>query len=165
MSALSKYEQKLIDRLKAAGYPVRHEQSDATFGFLIRPYATVEVASKDLAHVLEHVMFKSVSQKVFESPITGIAIFPKIIDKNVVEAPKDKVTFKRKERSVFVTYDIDYEKWQGASRSEKLDLLVENVKRSLEGIPSKYLLASDADQLFQILDAAKAEISQQLLHE
>jgi hypothetical protein len=163
MPVFSKEEQELIDRLKASGHPVDHEQLDAPFRFMIRPFTTAGTASLELASWFEKAIFKAVSGMTFESPITGIVIFPKIFDRTVAEPPEDHLTYKENEKSVFVGVNIDYSAWECASREEKLKLLADNLKTSLERIPDIYLTKSDSKKLLLAVENSLPHLMRRLL--
>jgi hypothetical protein len=147
MTTFSKKEQKLIDRFRASGHVGINVQRDAPFKFLVRPFTTVGVDSLDLASWFENDIFSSIKSLIFESPITGIVIFPTIFDEGVGAAPEDYVKYNRNERSVFVGVKIEFATWSSASRQEKLRLLSDNIERSIERIPDIYLLGRDRERL------------------
>jgi hypothetical protein len=164
MAALSKRDQKIIDRLKASGYVGNNIQRDAPLKFLVRPFTTVGVASLDLACWFENEIFSAINGFAFESPITGIAIFPRIFDSAIAPAPKDYLTYKRKEKSVFVGLNIDFSSWASGSGEEKLSLLANNIRQSVERIPHKYLSSSDRKKLLDIANEAHKRLVNRLLH-
>jgi hypothetical protein len=164
MAAFSKRDQKIIDRLKASGYVGRNIQRDALFKFLVRPFTTVGVDSLDLASKLENEIFSAIRELSFESPITGIAIFPTIFDSAIAPLPKDYLTYKTKEKSVFVGLNIDFSSWASASRAEKLGLLANNITRSVERILHKHLSSSDRKKLLDVVSQAHRRLVDQLLH-
>lgn len=164
MPVFSKEEQELIDRMKASGRPVHTKQLDAPFRFMVRPLTTVGIPSLELASWCEDAIFEAVSGMSFESPITGIVISPKIFDENVAEPPEDSLTHKKNERSVFVSLGIDFVTWDRASRKDRIHLLVENIKRSVERIPDVYLQQSDSKKLLLAIDGAYGHLERRLLH-
>src|SRR4051794_10605178 len=115
MSAFGKKDQKIIDKLKASGYVGNNVQRDAPLKFLVRPFTTVGVESLDLASWLENEIFSAISKVAFEPTLTGIAIFPTIFDNAIASAPKDYLTYKKKERSVFVGLNISFSSWTSGS--------------------------------------------------
>src|SRR5260370_5287809 len=151
MAAFSKRDQKIIDRLKASGYVGNNVQGDAPLKFTVRPYTTVGTESLDLAAWLENGIFSAINTVAFESPITGIAIFPTIFDSAIAPAPKDYLTYKKTEMSVFVGLNISFSSWTSGSREEKLSLLANNITQSIERIPDKYLSSSDRKKLLEIV--------------
>jgi hypothetical protein len=164
MTAFSKRDQKIIDRLKASGYVGNNVQRDAPLKFLVRPFTTVGVESLDLASWLENEVFSEVNKVAFESNISGIAIFPTIFDQAIASAPKDYLTYKKKEMSVFIGTSISFSSWASGSREEKLSLLVNNITQSIERIPDKYLSHSDRQKLIDIASQAHKRLVDRLLH-
>jgi hypothetical protein len=163
MATFSKRDQKIIDRLKASGYVGNNVQRDAPLKFLVRPFTTVGVESLDLASWLENEIFSAINRVAFESNITGIAIFPTIFDNAIASAPKDYLTYK-KEMSVFVGLNISFSSWTSGSREEKLSLLANNITRSVERIPDKYLPSSDRKKLLDIVSQVHRRLVDRLLH-
>jgi hypothetical protein len=164
MSAFSKTDQKIIDRLKASGYVGNNVQRDAPLKFLVRPFTTVGVESLDLASWLENEIFSAIDKVVFDSNITGIAIFPTIFDGVIVSAPKDYLTYKKKEMSVFVGLNISFSSWSSGSREEKLGLLANNITQSIERIPDKYLSSSDRKKLLDIVSQVHRRLIDKISH-
>src|ERR1700722_11041071 len=90
----------------------------------------------------------------FESKITGIIVFPKIFDADIAPPPSDHLTYKREEKSVFVGLNIGFQNWHSASRQEKLNILADNIRNSIQKIPNAYLADVDRDKLILVLDNA-----------
>jgi hypothetical protein len=164
VAAFSKRDQKIIDRLKASGYVGNNVQRDVPLKFLVRPFTTVGVEFLDLASWLENEIFSEINGLSFESNITGIAIFPTIFDNAIASAPKDYLTYKKNERSVFVGLNISFSSWTSGSREEKLNLLANNITQSIERIPDKYLSSSDRKKLLDIVSQAHRRLVDRLLH-
>jgi len=164
MLEFSKEEQELINRLKASGRPVHNKQLDAPFRFMVRPLTTAGIPSLELASWCEDSIFEAVRGMTFESPITGIMISPKIFDKDIAEPPEDSLTYKENERAVIIGLSIDFATWSRASRKERLHLLVESIKHSIEHIPNAYLSQSDSEKLLIATDRAYAHLERRLLH-
>jgi REP element-mobilizing transposase RayT len=68
---------------------------DAPFKFIIRPFTTVGMESRNFASWFEHEIFSAIRDLEFESPITGIAIFPTIFDREISHPPDDYLTYKK----------------------------------------------------------------------
>jgi hypothetical protein len=164
MAVFGKRDQKIIDRLKASGYVGNNVQRDAPLKFLVRPFTTVGVESLDLASWLENEIFLATDKMAFESSITGIAIFPTIFDSAIASAPKDYLTYKKKEMSVFVGLNISFSSWTTGSREEKLSLLVNNITQSIGRIPDKHLSSSDRKKLLDIVSQVHRRLVDRLLH-
>jgi len=164
MAVFGKREQKIIDRLKASGHTLNVVQDDAPFKFTIRFFSTAGIESRDLARWFEDEMFSAIKDISFESPITGVAIFPTVFDSAIAPAPDDYMTYKRKEKSVFVGLNIDFLSWASGSREERLSLLANNIRQSLERVPDKYLSRSDRKKLLDIMNQAHRLLISRLLH-
>ena len=164
MPKYSKRDQKVMDRLSASGYVGRSVQQDAGFKFLVRPFTTVGTESLDLATWFENEIFSAIEDLSFESPITGIAIFPTIFDDAIAPAPNDYVTYKKKEKSVFVGLNIDFLSWASGSSEEKLSMLANNIRQSIERVPDKYLSSSDRKNLLDVVSRVRKRLVNRLLH-
>jgi hypothetical protein len=164
MATLSKRDQKTIDRLKASGRAVNDVQLDARLKFIVRPFTTVGIESRDIARWFEDAIFSAIKDLAFESHIKGIAIFPVIFDSAIASAPNEYLTYKKKEKSVFVGLNIDFSSWTRGSREEKLDLLANNIRQSIERVPDKYLSSSDRKKLLDILSQVHDRLVERLLH-
>jgi hypothetical protein len=160
----SKKEQKLIDRLKASGRAINEVQLNAPFRFIVRPFTTVGIESANLASWFEDEIFATITDLEFESPITGIAIFPTIFNSEISHPPDDYLTYKKNEKSVFVGLNIDFSAWASAPKQEKIRLLSDNIERSLERIPDKYLLDTDRKKLLSIVSQSYERLIYRLLH-
>lgn len=164
MGTFSKREQKIIDRLKDSGHTLDVVQDDALFKFTVRFFTTVGIESRDLARWFEDEMFSAIKDLAFKSRITGIAIFPTIFDSVIASPPNDYLTYKKKEKSVFVGLNIDFSSWTFGSREEKLGLLANNIRQSIERVPEKYLSNSDRKKLLDILSQVHKRLVDRLLH-
>jgi hypothetical protein len=164
MAALSKKNQKIIDRLRSSGYVGNNIQRDAPFKFLVRPFSTIGVDSLDMASGFENEIFSAINTSALESEITGIVIFPAIFDEQIGPAPKNYVKYKKDEKSVFVGLTIEFSTWSSASGKEKLQLLSNNIKRSIELIPDTYLLSPDRKRLIKFTNQAHERLLARLSH-
>src|SRR5882757_8723052 len=164
MGSFSKRDQKIIDRLKGSGHALNVTQDDALFKFTVRFFTTVGIESRELARWFEDEMFSAIKVTSFESPITGIAIFPTIFDSAIAPAPSDYLTYKKKERSVFVGLNISFFSWNSGSREEKLSLLANNIVQSIERIPDKYLSNSDRKKLLDTVSQVHRRLIDRLSH-
>jgi hypothetical protein len=160
----SKKEQKLIDRLRGSGQAIHDAQLSARLKFIVRPFTTVGVETRPLASWFEDEIFSAINGLVFESRIEGIAIFPTIFDRNIANPPADYIKYKQAEKSVFVGVCIDFSLWATASGQERLRLLYENIKTSIERIPPTYLSNSDREKLISITNQAHVRLNDQLTH-
>jgi hypothetical protein len=143
------YEDKLLERARQRGVTLHAKQVDAKFKFLVRPTTTVGVDLDKLQVGFEDDVFSLIKNAPFESPLTGIVLFPKILDPSIATMP-DSITHKRKERSFFVSLNIPFAVWSQAPRPDRVDLLADNLIESIRRIPARHLTANDC----QILDSA-----------
>ena len=153
-----------MDRLKASGHVSRNLQLDARLTFIIRPFTTVGVEKGNLAPSFEEETCAAIRKQEFSSPIAGIAIFPTIFDTAVAPRPRDYVKYKKGENSVFVGLHIDFVSWTSASEQERLGLLADNIRNSIERIPGKYLSNSDRMMLLDITSQVHKRLVDRLLH-
>jgi hypothetical protein len=156
----SNREQGATDQHKA---PVR-DQLNAPFKFMVRPFTTVGVESLDLASWFEDEILERIYGTKFESKITGIVVFPKIFNKDVAPPPKDHLTYKKEEKSIFVGLNIDFTIWHSSSKQEKINILADNINKSIQKIPSDYLVDADRENLVLALDIAHKRLIQRISH-
>jgi hypothetical protein len=161
---LSKKDQEIMDRLNASGHEINHVQLHAPFRFLVRPFKTAGVEVGALATWFEEEVFSNIKTIDFQWPITGIAIFPTIFDSVIAPAPKDYLKYKRNEKSVFVAVNINFALWAAGSQNERLNLLAENIRRSIERIPEKYLSRLDRDRLLSLVSQTHEQLLARLMH-
>jgi hypothetical protein len=138
------------------------KQSDAPFKFLVRPVTTVNVTGGNLSRMFEDEVFASFKEVVFSSVITGILILPGIIDSSIAHPPPDYVGYKKKDNSVSVGINIDFALWERSSELERLGLLADNIRSSLDKIQSRYLAAEDREKLHFIVDKVQAHLASRL---
>jgi hypothetical protein len=154
MATYDKRDQKIMEQLSASGYVGNSVQRDATFKFLVRPFTTVGTDSLDLATWFENEIYSIIKDLTLESKIWGIVIFPTIFNTEFGPAPKEYVKYRKNEGSIFVALNIDYSTWTSTSRRQKLELLFENIRRSIEKISDTHLSGKDRDHLVKIATQA-----------
>jgi hypothetical protein len=164
MAPLSKKDQEIMNRLVASGYAINDVQLHAPFRFLVRPFKTTGVEVGRLAAWFEEEVFSDIKNIDFQSPIAGIAIFPTIFDNAIAPTPKDYVKYKRSEKSVFVAVNINFSLWAAASQNERLNLLADNIRQSIERIPEKYLSSLDRDRLLNLVGQTHQRLLSRLMH-
>jgi hypothetical protein len=104
-------------------------------------------------------LFKDIA---FSSAITGVLILPGIIDSSIARPPPDYIGYKKKDNSVSVGIKIDFTLWEHSSDLERLGLLADNIRRSLDKIPSRYLADEDREKLHFIVDKVQAQLASRL---
>jgi hypothetical protein len=128
---LKKREKALVDKIRQAGLLTESEQLNAPFRFMIRPFTTVGTDYRKIASLFEHEVFQLVKMETFDSDVTNIIVFPKILDRSIATEP-DHITYKKKESAMYVGVNIDHTTWQGASDDRKADLLSQNIRESIK---------------------------------
>jgi hypothetical protein len=99
---------------------------------------------------------------VFSSGITGILILPGIIDSSIALPPPDYIGYKKKDNSVSVGIKIDFALWERSSKLERLGLLADNIRCSLDKIQRRYLADEDRAKLHFIVDKVQAQLASRL---
>jgi hypothetical protein len=132
------------------------KQDNAPFKFLVRPLTTVHVRSKNLSRAFEEEVFASFVNVEFSPPISGILILPIIVDDAIAVPPPDTTHYSNKDNSVSVGIKIDFALWERSSEFERLGLLADNIRRSLDKIQSRYLVEEDREKLRLIVDKVQA---------
>lgn len=134
-------------------------QSAAPFKFLVRPITTVNASSGKLSWIFEDEMFSLFEGRVFSSPISGILILPTIMDSSIVPSLPDHVGYKKGDNSVAIGLDIDFVLWESSSELERLGLLVDNIRRSLEKIEKRHLVDEDRAFLHLMVDKVQSKLA------
>jgi hypothetical protein len=124
----------------------------------------VNAGSSKLSWTFEDDVFASFKEVTFSSPITGILVLPVIIDSSMAAVPPDYVGYKKADNSVSVGLNIDFMLWQRSSELERLSLLADNIRRSLDRVESRYLLDADRVKLRQIVDKVHSRLASRLLN-
>lgn len=119
---------------------------------------TVNAGSKNLSWAFEEEIFSSFEGVTFSSPISGILIIPPIIDSSIAAPPPDYVGYQKADNSVTVGLNIDFALWERSSEVERLGLLADNIRRSLDKIECSYLNEADREKLHQIINTAQAQL-------
>ena len=115
-----------------------------------------------LSRMFEDEVFASFKDIAFSSTITGILILPGIIDSSIAPSPPDYVGYERKDNSVTVGIKIDFALWERSSELERLGLLADNIRCSLNKIQSRYLADEDREKLHLIVDKVQALLALRL---
>jgi hypothetical protein len=139
------------------------KNTDAPF-LLVRPITTKNVSSKSLGRDLEAEVSRSLSEVHFTSPISGILTMPCIIDSSIVPLFPDYVGYKKKDNSVSVGLNLDFNLWERSAEVERLALLAANVRSSVDKVKSRYLVDADRVQLHHAIDLAEARLKAGLLN-
>jgi hypothetical protein len=82
--------------------------------------------------MFEDEVFSSFEGCTFSSPISGILILPTIIDGSIALPPPDYVGYKKGDNSVSVSIRIDFALWESSTELERLGLLADNIRCSLD---------------------------------
>jgi hypothetical protein len=154
----NKQEQREIDRLRKSGRVIENKQSGYPFRFTVRPFSTVDVPMGKMAIWFEEGVFSEFTNITFCSPISGVAVFPTIINPSIAPSPPDSVRFIKRDNSVSVGINIDFSLWQRSSELERLGLLADNIRCSLDKIKSRYLVDADREKLHHIVDTVQAQL-------
>jgi hypothetical protein len=138
------------------------KQSDAPFKFLVRPITTLNVTGSNLARMFEDEVFASFNGITFSSPITGILLLPGIIDNSIAPSPPDYLGHQKRDNSVSVGIAINFTLWERSSELERLGLLADNIRSSLDKIQSLHLVDEDREMLRIIVDRVEELLSSRL---
>jgi hypothetical protein len=112
--------------------------------------------------MFEDEVFASFKELVFSSPITGVLILPGIIDSSIAPPPPDYVGHQKKDNSVSVGIKIDFAVWERSSEWQRLELLADNIRCSLDKIQSRYLVDEDREKLHLVVDKVQAQLASRL---
>jgi hypothetical protein len=112
--------------------------------------------------MFEDAVFSLFKGGAFSSPISGLLILPKIMDDSIAPSPPDHIGYKKEDNSVSVGLNIDFVLWERSSELERLGLLADNIRRSLDKIKSRYLVDEDRERLRLIVDKVQAQLASRL---
>ena len=84
-------------------------------------------------------------------------MFLRIMDPRIGYFP-DKITYKR-DKSVYVKYNIEHEAWSAAPISRQIDMLAENLANGVQKIKETRLNAEDRVVLLAAIEKARATIA------
>lgn len=158
------YEDKLIERLRARGFKLYTEQVGARFGFIVSPTTTVGVDLGKLPLGFRDEVFRIIKNAPFDSPLAGVVLFPKILDPSIASQP-DFITHKRRDNAYFVSVNIPVTVWSEAPRTERVDLLADNLIESIGRIPPRHLTANDRQTLDNAINEARNILKVRSLNE
>jgi len=160
---LKKREKALVDKMRKAGLLADGEQLDASFRFMIRPFTTAGTDHIKIASWFEHEAFQLVKSQNFVSFANNVIVFPKILDPSIMIEP-DHLTYKKHERAVYVGLNINHASWQTASEAGKVDLISDNVSKSIQEISPEYLSERDQRKLLEIVADTRTRLKSKFLH-
>jgi hypothetical protein len=139
-------------------------RDDGRFKIIVRPVITVNTNKKRISWIFETEMRSSLLNERFSSPIWGVLVLPIIMDRTIVPPPKDYVGYQRRDNSVSVSVNIDFDLWQRSAEVEALGLLSENIRCSLNRIEPRYLLDEDRGKLLITVNSVQARLASRLLN-
>ena len=93
----------------------------------------------------------------FLSKLEGIVSFPTIIDPSKGVIP-DSVRYKRGERAIFTSTNLDHGAFKAADAIGRINLFTDAVKRSFLQIPEKHLPQADREYLISRAEMARVEL-------
>jgi hypothetical protein len=134
------FEQRLREQLLSRGVPIPETESRL---LTISGQTTADVRPdfRRLALALQEEIERKMEGVELSSPLSGVIFFPTILNPNVASMP-DFITHKR-DLSVFVGLKIDHQTWINSSTDERITLLRDNLRASLEKIKKTYLSPED----------------------
>jgi hypothetical protein len=154
---MKEHEKVLLKRFREAGLKPNRVQLDAQFSFVVSPTTTAGVDTKEsgsLAREFGNGIVENISEWTMQSPITAIVVFPKILDANIANMP-DHLTYKRKERSVFVGVNIPFDEWVASPVTKKIEILAETIVKALGMIAPRHLHPEDKDRLVRAVSVVR----------
>jgi hypothetical protein len=160
---LSPREQQLIDRLKKSGYKFPAVSDDLPISFFVRPTITTGLlrANARIAQMLEDEVHQLIKGKKFTSTLSGLGIFPTIMDPEIGQFA-DSITYK-KDCSVYVKNNINHSKWSAASIPDQVNLLADNVIKSVKQIKHARINEDDRALLIFAIDQARALVLRKIV--
>jgi hypothetical protein len=157
-------EEIMLERLKRAGLEVPSDQFDARFRFVISPVVTPGISDVSaLAIGYQDAVAELIRKLSLISPISGIVFFPRVMDPHTGQFP-DLLSYKRKERAIFVGVNVQYATWMEISLNARIDLFAENLVESIHRISEKYLYREDKNNLLRAINDSRETVRAKLLH-
>ena len=153
----TEFEKVLLDRFRKAGLKPNQLPLDAPFSFVVSPTTTPGIDTKEsgsLAREFGNGIVEKIGEWTMQSPITGIVVFPKILDASIAKMP-DHLTYKRKEKAVFVGVNIAFDLWVASPIAKKIEILAETIVDALGRIAPRQLHPEDRDRLVQAAYAVR----------
>lgn len=136
-------------------------QLEAPFSFVVSITTTLGVDTNESSYFAREFrkgIVKCIRHWTMQSPITGIVVFPRILDENIVKL-SDFISHKRKEKAVFVGINIPFGKWTASSAPEKIEMLAGAIIEALDRITPRYLRSADRDVLAQAVIAVQTAMA------
>ena len=155
-------EERILERLKKAGYVFHTVPDDLPISFVLSPTITVGLPRRNptVSLSLQDAVRQLLRGRKLTSSLSGLLVFPQIMDPRVGTF-KEFVTYKR-DRSVYVGENIDHEKWSSAPAVEQVDLLADNIANSIRKIRSSRLNIDDRDLLLGIVEQARIVVKEKV---
>lgn len=153
----------LIERLRQRGYELHTDQVGARFRFIVSPTTTGNVDIGKFAVEFRDEVFRLIKNAPFESPLTGVVLFPTILDPLIATMP-DTITHKRRDKAYFVSVNIPFALWAEAAPTERVDLFADNLIESIDRIPGRHLAQADCQILTEAVNNARRTIRTSMLN-
>lgn len=124
--------------------------------FVVSSRVTPDVAAEvgRISKQFETEIVRMLASVEITSPLTGIVLFPTILNPNTA-LMADNVTYKKGDGSVFVALGTLHVKWVKASPAERIDLIADNICISLTMIKDTRLLPGDRAKLLGFTEMAR----------
>ena len=91
------------------------------------------------------------------SPLTGVVVFPTILNPSIGGSIEDSVKNKR-DSSVWIALNIPHARWMEASPLEKVDLFAQNISNSFNKIAKTRLGTADRVKLLGLVETARENV-------
>lgn len=159
----SSHEQRLLEKMRMAGYQMRPVREDLPIAFFISPTTSVGLrrANTGLARLFWAEIENTLAGQKLTSSISGIGMFPTIMDPRI-GALADKITY-RKDGSIYLKTNIDHRVWSNATIGEQVDILAKNLRDGILQIKQDKLVDEDRVLLLRAIETARQFVSAKAL--
>lgn len=81
------------------------------------------------------------------------------MDDSIAPIPSDHIRHDKRDNSVSVGIKIDFVLWERSSEFERLGLLADNIRCSLDKIESRYLVDDDREKLHLMVNRVQVQLA------
>lgn len=150
-------KEELVARLRQVGITPDTRQMEMPVIFKISGTISkdVKLSFSDISNEFENEIVSRFKELAFESKLSGVVLFPTIVDPAEFSTPWPNYISYKKDRSVFIAENIPYELWNNSTRSEQINLLADNISSCVRKIRASTLSESDRNKLLNVIDSSR----------
>jgi hypothetical protein len=100
---------------------------------------------------------REITEIELASPLEYIVLFPTVLNPDITPL-RDRVTFRPKEKAVYVGKSLSHGEWVVASNEARIELMAKNIEGSLKQIEERHMPSADLAALLDALEKAKVAL-------